>query len=177
VGGNLANASPAADGPPVLLACGARLRLRSARGTRELPLESVYLGYKQLALEPGELIEAVLLPRRPAGALDRWRKVGARRAQAISKVALALRGVIGRDGVFRCRIGLASVAPVPLRARRTEALIASAPLDTALARQARRCLMEEISPIDDLRSTAEYRRLAAGNLLGAWLGQIAGEPR
>lgn len=175
VGGNLGNASPAADGPPVLLACGAELRLRSLAGVRELPLDGFFLAYKRLALEPGELIEAVLLPKRPAGAVDRYRKVGARRAQAISKLALALRGVFAADGSLRCRIGVASVAPVPLRAKKTEALLAAAPLDGALAAEARRELMAEIAPIDDLRSTAEYRRLAAGNLLGAWLGRLAEE--
>lgn len=173
IGGNLANASPAADGPPVLLACGASLRLRSLHGTRDLPLDEFFLGYKKLALQPGELIEAVLLPRRVSGELDHHRKVGARRAQAISKLALAVRGSFDPGGVFRCRIGVASVAPVPLRARRTEGLLASGPLDAARAREARRSLMAEIAPIDDLRSTAEYRRLATGNLLGAWLGRLA----
>ena len=167
LGGNLANASPAADSVPALIAHGARLRLAAARGERELPVEDFFLSYRRTALGPDELIRSVRLPR--GGVRTAYfRKVGTRRAQAISKVALAAVGA-WTDGGLVCRIAVASVAPIPLRCRETENFLAFHAGEAYWMDGAVRCLQDEIQPIDDLRSTAAYRRAVAGNLLRAFL--------
>lgn len=154
LGGNIANASPAADSLPVLMVAEAAVVLQSARGERRLPIASFISGYRQTALADGEIIAAIEIPLLPEGA-QRFRKVGARAAQAISKVVMA--ALVGPVP----RVAVGSVAPVPLRLRRTEAVLAAG---GSLA-EARQALQEEISPIDDLRSTAAYRLRVAQNLL------------
>jgi len=153
IGGNIATGSPAGDSLPVLAAADAVVVLRSAADTRRVPFTSFYTGYRATVMRPDELIAAVEIP---AVSGRQWfRKVGTRAAQAISKVVIA--GV--RDS--RPRIALGSVAPTVVRAWKTEeALAANAPIADARA-----ILMTEIAPIDDLRSTAEYRRRVSGNLL------------
>jgi CO/xanthine dehydrogenase FAD-binding subunit len=170
LGGNVANASPAADSPPALLVYDAELELVSTRGTRRVPYASFHRGYRQMDLAPGELIRAIHLPRRPPGRWrDSYRKVGTRRAQAISKVcfaaALALDGAVVTDA----RIALGSVAPMPLRCVRTEAVLRGQRLDTACVEAARAELIREIAPIDDFRSTARYRSGVAAALLQQFL--------
>ncbi len=154
IGGNVATASPAADSLPVLLVAEAVVVLQSTGGQRRLPLTDFITGYRRTALAAGELIAAFEIPPLPDGA-QRFRKVGARAAQAISKVVLA--ALVGPVA----RLAAGSVAPVPLRLSRTEAVLASG---GSLA-EASQALQEEISPIDDLRSTAAYRRRVAQNLL------------
>lgn len=169
IGGNIANASPAADTPPALLVYDAELELVSIRGTRRLPYRHFHQGYKQMDLEPDELIASVRLPRGHAGGRHYYRKVGTRRAQAISKVCFA--GVIDavEDVVRDVRIAMGSVAPVPLRCARTEHSLRNSRLDAAGIARAHVALLEEISPIDDLRSTAAYRRRVSLNLLDDFL--------
>ena len=177
LGGNVANASPAADSPPALLAYGARVEVASVRGRRWLDYAAVHTGYKQLALAPDELITRIELPRPPAGAVHFYRKVGTRKAQAISKVcvaALAERDARGAFGVVRLALG--SVAPTPVLARDTAAWLAGqepARVDRAAARAR---LAREIAPIDDLRSTARYRAAVAGNLLEQLLEEATRRP-
>lgn len=153
LGGNIANASPAADGVPVLAAADARLWLASAEGERRVPVTGFFSGYRRTVLAPGELIRAIELPA-PSGR-PWFRKVGTRAANAIAKVVLA--GV--RDTPPRLALG--SVGPTVLRLPRTEAALAAG----ATADEAAAVLDTEISPIDDLRSTADYRRRVAANLL------------
>jgi xanthine dehydrogenase small subunit len=152
--GNVANASPAGDTLPVLAAAEAIVVLRSAdRGERKVSLQQFYTGYRKTVMQPDELIVGLEVPR--VSGRQWFRKVGTRAAQAIAKVTLA--GVAGGA----TRIALGSVAPTVVRAVRTEAhLQAGGSLADAM-----RLLQEEISPIDDLRSTAEYRRRVAANLL------------
>ena len=173
VGGNIANASPAADTPPALLAYGARVELISAAGTRLVDYAEFHTGYKQTVMRPDELIAAMLLPRPREGARHFYRKVGTRRAQAISKVCFA--ALAGRDGDApgEVRLALGSVAPVVLRCRRTEELLRGRPLDGELARAASDELAREITPIDDLRSTARYRTRVAQNLLAEFLSALS----
>ncbi len=172
LGGNVGNASPAADSPPALLAYGASVVLVSARGRRTVPYESFHTGYKRTVAEADEIIEALVVPRvaRPADRVHSYRKVGPRRAQAISKVcfaACALRD--GRGGLADVKIALGGVAPVPLRARATErAMLAGEPLERACA-----ALAAEIAPIDDVRSSAAYRRRVAENLLRETMQHVA----
>ena len=160
LGGNVANASPAGDTLPVLAAADAVVVLRSAGETRRVPFTDFYTGYRQSVRRPVELITGFEIPA--IHGRQWFRKVGTRAAQAISKIVMA--GVapsIGAGGRDAPRIALGSVAPTVIRATRTEeALAGGAPID-----EAQRILIQEIAPIDDIRSTAEYRRRVASNLL------------
>jgi CO/xanthine dehydrogenase FAD-binding subunit len=169
LGGNIANASPAADAPPALLVYDAELELLSARGSRWVPYHGFHSGYKQMDLREGEIISRIRIPRNKAAWRHYYRKVGTRRAQAISKVcfAAALRMEVGT--IRDVRIALASVAPIPLRGVATETILRGQTLSPALIAAAQSALAREIAPIDDLRSTARYRRRVAQNLLRAFL--------
>jgi xanthine dehydrogenase small subunit len=160
IGGNIANASPAGDTLPVLAAAGATVVLGSVRGPRRVAFTEFYTGYRQTVLRPDELVTAVEIPAIPG---RQWfRKVGTRAAQAISKVVMA--AVDAGPGTAP-RIAIGSVAPTVVRLPRTEAALASG---VSIA-EAQRVLSDEIVPIDDVRSTAEYRRRVAANLLaGFW---------
>ena len=153
LGGNIANASPAGDTLPVLAAARAQVILRSARRERAVPFESFYTGYRTSVREPDELIVAIECP--DIEGRQWWRKVGTRRAQAISKVMMA--GVRGSD----VRVAFGSVGPTVMLANKAAAVLASGGTIGA----ARAELMKEISPIDDVRSTREYRARVAANLL------------
>ena len=174
IGGNIANASPAADTPPALLAYDAELELVSASGTRRVAYAAFHRGYKQMDLAPGELIARVILPDRtpwrpPAGGRDYYRKVGPRRAQAISKVCFA--GSIRMDGatVADVRIAIGAVAPTVVRATAAEEALRGRTLDAGAIADAERALAAAIAPIDDIRSTARYRSRVAVNLLREFL--------
>jgi CO/xanthine dehydrogenase FAD-binding subunit len=164
LGGNLVNGSPAADSPPSLLAYGAQVELTGLGGARWVPYEAFHTGYKRTVLAPDELLTRIRVPQ-PAAGFHFYRKVGTRAAQAVSKVCLALYAQVEAGSVRECRIGLGSVAPVPLRARSAEAVLRGQPLDALPLAGARAALMADISPIDDIRSTARYRRMVAGNVL------------
>lgn len=165
IGGNIANASPAADSPPALLVYDAEIELISARGTRRMPYNEFHVGYKQTLAQPDELIFSLRLPRRSARRFQFYRKVGTRKAQAISKVCFA--GCVETSGgsVTYARIALGSVAPTVIRCPKTEAALKSG----ATIGQAREALRNEIVPIDDVRSTARYRARVAVNLLEEFL--------
>lgn len=159
LGGNIANGSPAGDTLPVLAVAEAVLVLRSAAGERRVPFNGFYTGYRTSMMRPDELIVAVEIP--PVEGEQWFRKVGTRAAQAISKLVMAA------VRAPRPRIALGSVAPTVVRLSRTEEALASgAPIT-----EAQRVLEEEIRPIDDVRSTAAYRRRVAANLLGRWWGE------
>lgn len=171
IGGNIVNASPAADSPPALLCYDAEAQLVSAKnGIRWVRYDEFHTGYKKMLLRDDELLCAVRLPRRTPGWRDYYRKVGTRRAQAISRVCFA-GSVQMEHGVVRdIRIAVASVAPVPLRCRVTESVLRGTHLSPAWIEAARNELAGEISPIDDIRSTARYRTRVAQNLLTDFLG-------
>jgi CO/xanthine dehydrogenase FAD-binding subunit len=156
IGGNVANASPAGDTLPVLAAADATVVLGSAAGTRRVAITSFYTGYRRSVMRPEELILGFEIP--PVRGRQWFRKVGTRAAQAISKVVIA---GVGPARGSPPRIAVGSVAPTVVRLPQTEAaLAAGAPIA-----EAQRTLLHEIAPIDDLRSTAEYRRRVAANLL------------
>ncbi len=169
LGGNIANASPAGDSCPPLLVYDAELELISPDGPRALAYSSFHLDYKRLDLRPNELIRGVRLPRGKAAWRQFYRKVGARRAQAISKVSLAAAAQVESGRIVDLRLVYGSVAPIPLRCFQTEGLLRGASLD---ALPDLRSLPLEISPIDDVRSTAAYRRLVARNLLRLFLESL-----
>lgn len=170
LGGNIANASPAADSPPALLVYDAELELVSARGARWVPYAQFHKGYKQMDLAPDELIARIRIPRAWKGWKQYFRKVGTRRAQAISKVCFAGAAQIANSRVTDVRIALGSVAPAPLRCMKTEEFLRDAgTLTPAAVKKAQEVLAQEIAPIDDFRSTAKYRRRVACNLLAEFL--------
>ena len=172
LGGNLVNGSPAADSPPALLAYEAQIELINAHGTRTVPYDQFHTGYKTNVLAPDELVSAILIPRPKPGLQQYLRKVGPRNAMAISKVALAAVAQL-EDGIIRDpRIGLASVSHSPVRCRATEAALTNQPPTPALIQQARAALTGEITPLDDIRSTARYRSQVAANLLEEFLRQL-----
>ncbi|HKF66544.1 MAG TPA: FAD binding domain-containing protein [Vicinamibacterales bacterium] len=159
LGGNVANASPAGDTLPVLAAADAVVVAASSAGTRRIPFVEFYTGYRQTLLAANELIVAVEIPR--VRGRQWFRKVGTRAAQAISKVVMA---AIDDSGGDPPRIAVGSVGPTVLRLPSTEAALAAG----AKVDEAQRLLLEEIAPIDDVRSTAEYRRRIVVNLLATF---------
>lgn len=172
VGGNIANGSPAADLPPALLVYDASIELISTGGRRRVPYHAFHTAYKKMDLAPDELIGGVVLPRPDVHSRfskQAYRKVGTRRAQAISKLCFAAGALLDDDRVREIRIALGSVAPTVVRARHAEEALRGRPLDATAIAAARAALGRDIAPIDDVRSTADYRLRVAGNLLEEFL--------
>ncbi len=172
IGGNIANASPAADTPPALLVYDAELELISLRGSRRVPYHQFHTGYKTMQLRPDELVVKIHLPRPHAPLKQYARKVGTRKAQAISKVCFNAAAEMDSSKIKSDPYCLGSVAPVPLRCHKVEAALTGQPLTQALISHARELIAKEIRPIDDIRSTSQYRSLVTQNLLGEFLGQL-----
>ncbi len=169
LGGNIVNASPAADSLPALLVYEAELLLISARGTRRVPYGEFHTGYKQTRLAPDEIVSGIALEPRFAGYHAYSRKVGTRNAQAIAKLCLAGLGRVSNNKIEDVRLAIGSMAVTPLRLRRTEEVLLSRAWTPALAGEARQALETEVAPIDDIRSSAVYRLHVAGNLLQEFL--------
>ena len=165
IGGNIINASPAADSPPALLAYDAEIELVSTRGSRWLPYQGFHTGYKQMHIAPDELLARIRLPRNTAGLTHYYRKVGTRKAQAISKVCFAAVGRTNNEQIAETRIAVGSVAPIVVRCVETENALKDRKPDAETISLACTSLAREISPIDDIRSTASYRLQVAKNLL------------
>ena len=172
LGGNIVNASPAADSPPALLAYDAELELISKQGVRRIPYSGFHNAYKQMDLRAGELLRAIRLPRR-SDRFDYYRKVGTRKAQAISKVCFAgvIRIVDGK--VVHIRIALGSVAPIPIRCEKTERSLHNQPLSGEAIKLGASTMSSEIVPIDDIRSTRDYRLRVSLNLLQDFLARAS----
>ena len=175
LGGNVANASPAGDGFPPLAVYEAVVIAASAGGSRRVPFAEIFAGVKKTTLAADELIEAIELPfpaKRPTRQL--FRKVGTRAAQAISKTVLAGQLWLARDGrVEELRFAIGSMAPTVRRLTKAEAFVTGKKLTPEVVREACALLAEDVSPIDDIRSTAEYRLLVARNIFAAFLGKQA----
>jgi len=161
LGGNVANASPAGDTLPVLSAANARIVLRNRQSIRTVAFDSYYTGYRKSLRKPDELIVAIEIPR--IDGAQWWRKVGTRRAQAISKIMIA--GVRGRD----VRVAFGSVAPTVVLARHASAVLSGG----GSIADAQAALTKDIAPIDDVRSTGEYRATVAANLLAEFWEKTA----
>jgi len=166
IGGNVINASPAGDTLPVLLAVGAEMVLGSARGERTVTADEFWPSYRTTARRDDELLLRIRIPL-PLDRQVRFRKVGTRRAQAISKVVMALAWRAGAEGGpwTDVRLALGSVAATTVRATATEATLDGARPTPETAAAGVAALAAEIQPIDDVRSTADYRRLVAGRVL------------
>ena len=169
LGGNIINASPAADSPPALLAYDAQLELSSTSGGRWIPYDGFHTGYKQMGIRDDELLTRIRLPRSKEPFIHYYRKVGTRKAQAISKVCFA--GVLrqSRQQIEEVRIAVGSVAPIPLRCSDTEKVLRGQTISDKLVEVAVKEFSREISPIDDIRSTKNYRKRVAENLLADFL--------
>jgi CO/xanthine dehydrogenase FAD-binding subunit len=173
LGGNIVNASPAADSPPALLAYDAEIELVSTRGSRWLPYQGFHTGYKQMQIDSDELLARIRLPRNTTGLTHYYRKVGTRKAQAISKVCFAAVGKIDQGLIDDTRIVVGSVAPVVVRCIQTENVLRGRKPDDETVALACTTLLQEISPIDDIRSTAKYRLQVAKNLLADFLTTLS----
>jgi CO/xanthine dehydrogenase FAD-binding subunit len=172
LGGNIANASPAGDSLPALLAYDADLILISVRGERRVAYRQFHQDYKKMDLAPDELIRAICLPRRFNGYVSYTRKVGTRNAQAISKVSIAALGRVVRGVIEDVHIALGSVAPVPLRLSETEKILTGKRIEPSLAPLTRKTAAAEVRPINDIRSTARYRAEVVGNLIAEFLERL-----
>ncbi|MBV9403800.1 MAG: FAD binding domain-containing protein, partial [Acidobacteriaceae bacterium] len=172
LGGNIVNASPAADSSPALLVYDAELELASVRGTRRIPYKEFHTGYKQLQMKDDELLRSIHLPRRPEEWRQYSRKVGPRKAQAISKICLAAAMRMNMDVIEDIRIAAGSVAPVPLRCYIAESVLRGQRLSPGTISCAREAIATEVQPINDIRSTDRYRRMVAANLLGEFLENV-----
>jgi OHCU decarboxylase len=173
IGGNIVNASPAADSLPALLVYDAELLLVSARGERRVPYTSFHVDYRKTQLAPDELIRSICLKKRFSRYYAHARKVGARNAQAIAKVCLAALGRLADGQVEDIRLAMGSVAPIPLRLTATEQITKGKQIDSHLIQAARTTASAEIKPIDDIRSSSRYRAAVAGNLVAEFLEHLS----
>jgi CO/xanthine dehydrogenase FAD-binding subunit len=173
LGGNIANASPAADSSPMLLVYDAELELSSKSGVRWVPYSRFHIAYKQTQLRVDELITRIRLARSSFGATQYARKIGTRKAQAISKVCFAATARHTGKTVRDIRIAVGSVAPTPLRCFETERALRDVELSAKVMERAMQTLADEISPIDDIRSTQRYRTQVALDQLAAFLGGLS----
>jgi CO/xanthine dehydrogenase FAD-binding subunit len=165
VAGNLCNASPAADGVPPLLALDAVVELRSTAGERRLPLEAFITGYRKTAIRPGELVTAIIVPCTIEGR-SAFLKLGARRYLVISIAMVAAVVESDRDGrVSQARIAVGACSAVAQRLRALEQDLVGAPIRNRFGDRVKREHLEALTPIGDVRATAEYRRDAALTLV------------
>jgi len=169
IGGNIANASPAADSPPALLVYDAKIELISQKGSRVIPYRDFHTGYKKTALSPGELIGSIVLTRGNAPKYHFYRKIGTRSAQSISKVSFACATNWNGSTLQDFRLALGSVAPTVVRCGHTETALQGKSIDSKTLREAKAALQRDISPITDVRSSSEYRMRVTLNLLEDFL--------
>jgi carbon-monoxide dehydrogenase small subunit/xanthine dehydrogenase small subunit len=170
LGGNLANASPAADAVPPLFVAEAEIEVVSVNGRRRVPITEFFTGYRQTVLTPDELILGVRVPKR-AGVRAAFLRLGQRQAQAISKVSVAVAMTFREGRPEFVRVALGSVAPTVIRAVQTETALAAGGYEGL--RRAQEAVRTEVKPIDDLRSTRDYRREMAAVLLERAVRRLA----
>jgi xanthine dehydrogenase small subunit len=174
IGGNVANSSPVGDTLPVLLALDATIVAVGSAGERKIPYSQFCTGYRKTALRADELIRSIELPRQKPGAKQVWRKVGTRRAQSISKVMMAAVGHREGATAAEMRVAFGAMADRPLRIASVEELVVGKSVDAALIKESRSALAKALQPIDDVRSSADYRLEVAQNLVARFLEELAG---
>jgi CO/xanthine dehydrogenase FAD-binding subunit len=174
IGGNVANASPAGDLPPAMMVTDGSVVVASTRGERAIPLPSFFKDYKKVALAPDELIVRFVLPKKPKGAYEFFKKIGPREAQAISKVVGACRISLDPKNqmIMTAAMAFGSVAPTVVRLYELESWLEGQILDEAVVDEAEQHARIEIHPIDDIRSTAEYRKWLVGRMVRDFLEQL-----
>lgn len=165
VGGNIANASPIGDGPPVLIALGASVTLEGAGGARTMPLDQFFLDYRKTALKPGEIVAAIHIPRPATDARFAAYKLSKRFDQDISTVAAGFMVTIAGGMVRTARLAFGGMAAVPKRATKAEAAMVGRPWTLATIQAAMTAIDADFTPMTDMRGSAAYRKLAARNLL------------
>jgi CO/xanthine dehydrogenase FAD-binding subunit len=165
LGGNIANASPAGDSLPVLLALDAVVIAVGPEGERKIAYSDFHTAYRKTALGPGEIIARIELAHPPKRSIQFFRKVGTREAQAISKVVVAMAARRVRNALEDVRFGAGSVAAIPVRLHETEKVCSGRKANESLAEEVAKVAMSEVQPIDDVRSTAEYRRFVLGRIV------------
>ncbi len=172
VGGNIATSSPVGDTLPIWLALGAEIELVNVEGSRRVPYDQFCTGYRKTAMAANELIEAIHVPALAKGTAQFWRKMGTRKAQSISKVMVAATATVSNGVISEIRIGLGAVADRPIRARKAEAFAKGrSPTDAAAGIGP--VLAAEIVPISDVRSSADYRKNVAVNVVSRFLLSLA----
>jgi len=169
LGGNIANASPAADFPPGLLVYDAKINLLSSQGIRNLDYNNFHLGYKKSELQPNELIHSIILKPHFLKYRHFWRKVGSRQAQAISKTMIAAVAKVNKKKIEDIKIAYGSVAPTAVRCSHVEFFLLGKTLNSKIISEAKNILVKDIQPIDDIRSTGKYRLVASQNVLEEFL--------
>jgi xanthine dehydrogenase small subunit len=173
VGGNVANGSPIGDSMPVMIALGATVTLRSSQGRRELPLEDLYIDYGKQNRQPGEYVESLTIPKLAANEHFRCYKLSKRFDQDISAVCAAFKVQLDNGQVSDMRTGFGGIAGVPARALKTEAALRGQPWDAATVEQAEQVLINEFTPLTDMRASEEYRRMTTGRLLRKFFIEIS----
>lgn len=177
VGGNLCNASPIGDLPPILIALGAEAVLLSRKGSRTLPLEDFFLDYRKTALEPGEILARIEVPATPANARTNSYKLSKRRELDISAVAAGMRVVLDEEGVVQqARLAFGGMAATPKRAAKTEAALVGQPWTEATVEAAAPLLAQDFKPLSDHRGSSWYRSTVVQNLLLAFFEETSGQP-
>lgn len=177
IGGNVVTSSPVGDTLPALLAFDAMVDIGSAEAARIVPYETFLQGYRRVALGPDEILVAIEIPVPPPGAVQHWRKVGTRAAQAISKVSMAATALVERGRVARCRLAFGAVADRPIRLHDVEALLEGRRAsDESLPPLVERAVRDTLHPISDVRSTADYRRDVAARLAARFVAGLADVP-
>jgi len=173
LGGNLVNGSPAGDSLPVLAVLDAEIDIASqSRGTRTVGYQDFYTAYRRTVLEADEIVTSIKVRKLEPGEKGFFYKVGTRRAQAISKVMMAARLAMNNGSIDSCAISYGSMTPVVRRAGRVEAALRGWVSGSALPDSIQNLLEGELSPIDDIRSTARYRMRVARNLLARMLREV-----
>jgi xanthine dehydrogenase small subunit len=176
LGGNIGNASPIGDSPPLLIALGAALVLRRGPAVRELPIDEFFLAYRKTALGPGEFIAAIRVPRAQPDIQFRAYKISKRFDQDISAVCGAFALTVEGGRVARIRIGFGGMAAIPKRASQAEASLQGQLWNEAAARAAMRAMEQDFQPIADMRASADYRLKVARNLLLKFFLETSGKP-
>lgn len=172
--GNIANGSPIGDMPPALIAAGATLVLRKGAARREMPLEAYFLAYGQQDRQPGEFVEAVIVPKVPAGRIFKTAKLSKRFDQDISAVCMGLSVGVEAGQVTDARIAFGGMAATPKRAAACEAALTGQPWTAETVEAAAQALAQDFTPITDMRASAGYRLDAARNLLRRAFRETAG---
>jgi xanthine dehydrogenase small subunit len=174
IGGNIANGSPIGDGPPPLIALGATLHLRRGSVRREMPLEDFFLDYRKQDRQPGEFVEAITIPAHVPSL--RVYKLSKRFDQDISAVCGAFNVTLDAGTVTAARIAFGGMAGTPKRARATEAALIGQPWNDATLAAAKAAMATDYQPLTDMRASADYRLIAAQNMLTRYAHDLAGTP-
>jgi len=172
IGGNIVNASPAGDSLPVLAAFDAEVEIGSVRGVRRVSFNHFYTGYRKSVMEPDEILLAIRLRKLKPNERSFFLKIGTRRAQAISKIVMAVNAGTTGHVINSINIALGSVAPTVIRAFQTESFLTHEILVAEVIERARSMISREVAPITDMRSTEHYRRTVTGNGLAKILRRL-----